>query len=231
MPTQNSKFKIIALGIILVLILALVKVTWFDKTTLVTVVGEGKIKVVPQMVKFSVAVLNISSSSTLALADNNKIVNDVVANLKSAGVAEKDIQLAYVRLVAPQSSLGQTSWQAVNSADVTLRDISKFDNLVIQLYAAGAQSLSNIVFTTENSKDLEKEAVNLAIQEAKVRAKELAKSTGKKLGRMVSVSTAEAGEAGALSGDAKIGSFGGVISSFPTQIEIARQASIIFELR
>jgi len=231
MPTQDKKFKTIAIVVILLLVGLLVKVTWFDKITMITVVGEGKVKVAPQMVKFSVAVLNISSTSTQALADNNRMVRDVVSILKTSGIAEADIQLSYVRLVPPQASLGQTSWQAVNSADVTLRDITKFDNLVIQLYANGAQSISNIMFTTENSLALEKQAVALAIKESQIRAKELAKASGKRLGRMVSIATAEAGEAGALSGQAKSSDLGGVITSSPSQIEIIRQASIVWELR
>jgi len=230
MPIQNKNYKIL-LGIILLLVGILVKVSWWDKSTLVTVVGEGKIKVAPQMVKFSVAVLNVSPTSTQALMQNSKILQDIVSVLKTSGVAEKDVQLAYVRLVPPSTSLGQAAWQAVNSADVTLKDISKFDNLVIQLYANGAQSISNIMFTTENSLDLEKQAVALAIKESKIRAKELAAVSGKRLGRMISIATAEAGEAGALTGEVKTSGLTGAVSSSPSQIEITRQASIVWELR
>jgi len=227
---KNEKLKIIVI-LIALLIGFYIKLNYLDRPTLITVVGEGRIKVEPKIVKFTVTILNVSPTSTQALADNNRLVRDVTSVLKNSGVEEKDISLSYVRVIPPQTTLGQTSFQAVNSAQVTLKDISKFDNLVFQLYAAGAQSVSNIVFTTENSKDLEKQAVSLAINEAKQRAKEIAKSMGKRLGRMVSMATVEVGEAGALSGEKKTVELEGAITSSPSQIEIARQASIVFELR
>ena len=59
----------------------------------------------------------------------------------------------------------------------------------------------------------------------------MAKAANKRLGRMVSIATAEVGEAGALSGQTAKGDFTGAISASPSQIEITRQASIVFELR
>lgn len=229
----NRKKIIVVLGlVVLVLVGWGIKISFFDKAALITVVGEGRIKVQPEMVKFTMTVLNTSPTSTQAIADSNRLVRDLVSVMKNNGVEEKDISLSYVRIVPPQAALGQSSFQAVNSANVTLRNIGFFDNLVVQLYANGARSLTNILFTTENSRDLEKEAVAEAIKDAKARAKELAKASRKRLGRMVSVATVEVGEAGALAGETgQAAVTTGVISASPSQIEIIRQASIVFELK
>ena len=108
---------------------------------------------------------------------------------------------------------------------MTLRNVGQFDSLFNTLYASGVQSIANIVFTASNAKSLEKQAVNLAVLDAKERAKEMAKFFNKVFGRMVSVTTSEAGGAGALSGTSQGG------SQSPAQIEIVRQASLVFELR
>jgi len=232
MANSFHKYLYSILGLLLFIFFGfLVKVNYLDRPTLITVVGEGKVKVTPTMVKFTITISNLSPSATQAINENNNIVKNLVNILKNNGVLENDIDLAYVRIIPPQTSLGQTSFQAVNSANITLKNISKFDSLVFLLYGNGAQSVSNILFTTENSKDLEKEAVAQAINEAKTRAEELAKAAGKSLGRMVSIATVEVGEAGALSGEAGKPDFGGVTTSSPSQIEITRQASIVFELR
>jgi len=232
---KNEKVKIVGVVVgVLVLLIAgcLLKIQLLDRPTLVTVVGEGRIKIVPQMVKFTMTIINTSPTATQALADNNRIVKDLISVLKTNGVQESDISLSYVRVIPPQATLGQTSFQAINSADVTLKDISKFDNLVFQLYANGAQSLTNILFTVENSRELEKQAVAQAILDAKQRAKEMAKVSGKRLSRMISIATVEIGEAGALAGQAaKPTDLEGVITASPSQIEIVRQASVVFELR
>ena len=206
---------------------------WFflRSPALITVVGEGRVKVVPTIVKFSVTVSNISSSATLGIADNNRLMRNLVSTAQSNGVLDGDISSSYVRVIPPSQLTGVTAYQAVNAASITLKDVSQFDNLVVALYSTGAQSISNIVFTVEDSRDLEKEAVATAIKDAKSRAREIARASGKFLGKMRSVATIEVGEAGALSGEVSQTAVGGVLSSSPSQIEIVRQASLVFELR
>ena len=216
-------------GVLLVLFVGY----WFflRSPALITVVGEGRVKVVPTIVKFSVVVNNLSSSATLAIVDNNRLLRELISTAKANGVQESDINSSYVRVIPPSPLGGTTAYQAVNAVDITLKDVSKFDNLVVALYSFGAQSVSNIVFTVENSRDLEKQAVAVAIKDAKARAKEIAKASGKFLGKMRSVATVEVGEAGALSGEVAQVVAGGALSSSPSQIEIVRQASLVFELR
>lgn len=236
---QNSRLKTIGTLLVIVVLLVggwFVKTTYIDRPTLITVVGEGKVSATPEIVKFTVTLANTAGSATVAVADSNRLVRDAISTLKGAGVEEKDIIFSYVRVIPPSAALGQTSYQAVNAIDVTLRDLSQFDNLVNSLYAVGAQSVSNIVFTTQDSKELEKKAVAEAIKDAKARVQEIAKASGKRVGRMVSIQTVEIGEAGALSGQAsQEAGFGvrgeGQVSASPSQIEIVRQASIVFELR
>ncbi len=164
----NSKKIILILAFFLLLTAGFfLKVRFLNPPTLITITGEGKVKVAPTMVKFTITTLNSGESATQVIADNNNIIKNLVSILKNFGVLENDISLSYVRVVPPQTTLGQTSSQAVNTIDATLKNLAKFDNLVLSLYQGGAQSVSNILFTTENSKDLEKQAVNLSIIEAK----------------------------------------------------------------
>ena len=180
------------------------------------------------MVKFTVNIATVGETAVEAIDKNRKLVNDVVTVLKGSGVEEKDIIVAYVRAL-PATGGG---YQAVNSAEITLKDIGKFDNLVNSLYAVGVLNVGDIIFTTENSRDLEKEAVTLAIKEARGRVKEMSQAINKRAGRMVSIQTVEVGEAGALAGETAYRSIPGEqVSASPSQIEIVRQASIIFELK
>lgn len=231
---ENLRSKLVTL-IIFVFLLALVG--WFvDKRfisspTLITVVGEGRVTVKPELVKFTIVLVNNGVSATGVIADNKRLTQNIVLVLHNAGVQDQDINLAYARVVPVTVGTGQ-QFQAVNSLDVTLRKIGEFDNLFNQLYSAGVQSITNIVFTTENSRDLEKQAVTKAIKDAEQRVNEIAKVQKKWVGRMVSIATGEVGEAGALTGknSSQAGVFGQTQAS-PSQIEIARQVSIIFELK
>jgi hypothetical protein len=231
---MESTTKIIglALGIIVLLFGGFwVWNNYFNKTTLITVVGEGNVSVKPQIVTFTVNIINETGTASAAVADNNTLTRNTLLILKGAGIQDADIQTSYVRVLPPGTGFGQTQFQGVNTIDVTLRNLGAFDNLFNQLYATGVQSISNIIFTVDNSRDLEKQAVAEAVKDAQARAKEIAKSQGKSVGNMVSIITGEVGEAGALSGKAAVQGFAGQISSSPSQIEITRQASIVFELK
>ena len=232
---ENSRFKTIGLVLGILVLLAAgwwMKVNYINRPTLITVVGEGRVSVKPEMVRFVANVTNNADRATFAVAENNRLTRDAISMIKGVGVSEQDIVVSYVRVLPPGATTGLTTYQAVNTISVTLKDLSQFDNLVTSLYATGAQSISNIVFTTQDSKAVEKEAVAKAIQDAQARVKEIAKASRKRVGRMVSIQAVERGEAGALAGEApREAGFAGIISASPSQIEIVRQATIVFELR
>jgi uncharacterized protein len=212
--------------IIIGILLALGSILWLDENVirrpvLITVAGEGKVTAKPDMVMFTVTLVNTASSAQIAIADNRLLSANVVIALKNSGVVEKDIVASYARVV-PTTDMAK--YQGVNSLNVTLRDVAKFDPLFNQLYAVGAQSITNIVFTTANDKSVEKQAIDKAIAEAESRAKEIGKSTNKAVGRMLSITTGEVGGSGATVGQTSA-------TSTPSEIEIVRQASIVYELR
>ncbi|MFH0864289.1 MAG: SIMPL domain-containing protein [Candidatus Gottesmanbacteria bacterium] len=231
MEEKKSHLTMLLIIVIIALGGLLIKSLYFDKLTLITVTGTGTVNIAPTKVQMTVTFANSDKSATNALAANGQLAKNLMNVAKANSVADKDIVISYSRVVG--SSTGEGAFQAVNTLDLTLNSLANFDKLVSSLYAGGAYSVSNIIFTTENSKDLEKQAVNLAIDDAKVRANEVAKKLGKRVVRVNSIATQEVGEAGALSGTASSGSQfgGGELSTSPTKIDIIRQASIVFELR
>lgn len=229
--TKLNSLVLILGAVILVFTGWFVKRRYIDRPTLITVVGEGRVKIDPSMVRFSVSISNQEENANKALADNRRVTKDLISIAKGAGVSESELIVSYPRVMPPSVALGQINYQAINAIDMTLKNLSVFDSLVNQLYNTGASSISNIVFTTENSKDLEKQAVTKAVEETESRAREIARSLHKGVGRIVSVSTVEIGEAGALTGELSQSKFTGETRNFPSQIEIIRQVSMVFELR
>ena len=232
MDSEKYKKIVKVLGVVVVLLaIWVIQVKFFNNPTLITITGEGKVSAQPEMVKFTVGLINSSDSAINAMNDNNRIKIDAINVIKNiGGVWEKDIVVSYPRVIPPTAGVSN-AYQAVNTIDVTLNDIKKFDDLVNVLYSSGVRSISNIVFMTQNSEILEKDAVAQAIENAKVRVKELAKSTGKRVGRMVTIQTTEVGAAGALTGKTQSQEGSQSIMASPSQIEIVRQASIVFELK
>ncbi len=99
------------------------------------------------------------------------------------------------------------------------------DNLVGQLYSAGATSVSNILFSEDNQGKSEETAIAQAILNAQGKAKGIAKNSKKHLGRMVSVSPVENQE----------GITTGLVSTdnpgSPAFIYLIKQVSVVFEIK
>jgi len=217
--------KKLLLGVLLVIVLVFLY-QYFSKPTLITVTGTGKVKVQPTQVIMVVTVANGAIGGNQTLNDNKTLTNKIIASAKRSGISQTDIEVAYAQMTPTDLGKGQVFYQAVNTIGLTLKNLKKFNQVVNQLYADGAYSVGNIVFTTENSQETEKQAVANATYDAQQRVTEIAKSLHKSVGRMVSVTTSEVGSSGAVSGQG-----GSSVASSPDQIEIQRQASIVFELR
>ncbi len=210
----------------LVLFVSFFLFQYFSKPTLITVTGTGKVKIQPTQATMVVTVANGAIGASQALSDNQNLTNKVIASAKRLGISQTDIEVAYAQMTPTDLGKGQVLYQAVNTIGLTLKNLKNFNRVVNQLYADGAYSVGNIVFTTENSQETEKQAVASATQDAQQRVTEIAKSLHKSVGRMVSVTTSEVGSSGAVSGQG-----GSSVASSPDQIEIQRQASIVFELK
>jgi len=227
----DKKIKLsLLLAIVLILAVEFFSVypKLFPKSTLITVVGEGKVLAAPNRVKFTVGVVNFANSAAEALVGNLNLTKSFKGVIESYGVKNNDLVVSFPRII-PQS--GTNSYQAINTIDVSLSNISQFEVLVGKLYSQGAYSVSNILFTVDDSSSLEKQAVEKAIENGQKRAEEIALSLGKKVTRIVSLVSSEVGEAGAISGVKNQKEVAGQSFGFPSQIEISRQASIVFELK
>ena len=211
---ENQGKKVIFLGaIVLVLAIVLGGLFFLRGKTLITVTGEGRITATPTKVSFDVGVVNVSSSAQQAITDNLALTHNLTEIAKTAGVKPEKIIVSYPLV----TGLTNGSYRATSVFNVTLEDLTRFDSLVKSIYGGGATSVQNVGFSVENSKDLEKQAVDKAIEDAKVRAKEIARRLGKRVVRIVSLSTEEVGGA-ATAGGTKKGESGEFnANSFPNR--------------
>ncbi|MDO8640707.1 MAG: SIMPL domain-containing protein [Nitrosarchaeum sp.] len=226
----NSKKKIIigsVVGVIVLLVIMLIVKSILSKPTLITITGEGKVLFKPTQAGMTVTIATFSAGAVQGLADNLRLTKNIITGVKKVGVKQEDIIVSFAQISPIDAGNGKVMYQAANAIGITTKNLSNFNGLITQLYSDGAYSVSNIVFTTDNAKQLEKDAIQKAVEDAKARAKEVAKSIGKSVGRMVSITTSEVGGAGAVAG--KIQGLG-VVTSSPNQIEISRQAAIVFEM-
>ena len=129
-------------------------------------------------------------------AQVNKKCESVVLNVLSTLnlSEEKDIKTSGYN-ISPQYRYpvygGQptiTGYQVNQSYEIKVRDLDKISTVLSGLVTAGANEVNNLGLQIENPEELKSEARQLAIDDAKKKAKELEKQVGVRLGKIVNFS-------------------------------------------
>lgn len=163
--------------------------------TLLSVSAESQAKRTPNIATVSTGVVTQAADANAAMRANAEQMAKVVAAIKAAGIAERDIQTSGINL-NPQYRYQEnqppqiTGYQANNNVNIVIRDISKVGKILDSLVATGANQINGPSFDLDD-KDKEAafdEARRGAIEKAQARAEMYAKTLGMKVRRIVSVS-------------------------------------------
>jgi uncharacterized protein YggE len=152
----------------------------------------GETRVAPDMATISLGVQTDAPTAAEALKGNNTRMNQVIAALRKAGVAQRDIQTSSLNL-NPQYIYEQNQppklngYQASNQVTITVRDLAKLGQAVDATVSAGANTVGNISFGLQNPKVAEDAARVEAVKALQAKADLYASATGYKIVRLVSL--------------------------------------------
>ncbi|MBF6022887.1 SIMPL domain-containing protein [Lysobacter niastensis] len=163
--------------------------------TLLNVSAQAEAKRVPDIATLSTGVVTQAADANAAMRANAEQMNKVVAAIRAAGIAERDIQTSGVNL-SPQYKYGEnqpptiTGYQASNTVNITVRDIGKLGKILDALVAVGANQINGPSFDIDDKKKDEAydEARRAAVAKAQARAEMYAKTLGVRVRRIVSIS-------------------------------------------
>src|SRR5262249_32579795 len=124
---------------------------------------------------------------------NAKAMTAVMAALKAAGIAERDVQTSQLSLEPVRKPDGGADtpvigFRATNQIDVMIRKITSIADVIDTAIKAGANNLGGIEFVVENPGPLIDKARPAAIADAKRKAEIYAKAAGVNVGRVVNIS-------------------------------------------
>ncbi|PVM82285.1 SIMPL domain-containing protein [Caulobacter endophyticus] len=157
--------------------------------------ATGETVIAPDMATITLGVQTEGASAAAALSANGSAMNKVIAALKKAGVAERDIQTSNLN-VNPQYVYEEnkpprlTGYQASNQVTILARDLSKLGQTVDAAASAGANTVSGISFGLQNPQKAEDEARIKAVAALKAKSDLYARATGYKVVRLVSLNEA-----------------------------------------
>lgn len=170
-----------------------------------SVSGEGKLTAIPDIAQFSFSVVTEGGKDIAKLqSENTQKTNKIIEFLKSSGIESKDIKTASYNLAPryqyfscppprafetakpcpPPEIVGYTINQSV---EVKIRDFAKIGNILAGVVERGANTVSQLQFTIDDPIKLQNEAREKAINQAKEKAKIIAKAGEFRIGRLLSI--------------------------------------------
>ncbi|MET3664869.1 SIMPL domain-containing protein [Caulobacter sp. 1776] len=163
------------------------------KATTFSLSAYGETHVAPDMATINLGVQTEALTAADALKANGARMNQVMAALKKAGIAERDIQTSNLNLnaqyVYEQNKPPRlTGYQASNQVTVTVRDLTKLGASVDATVNAGANTINGVSFGLANPQAAEDAARLEAVKALQAKAELYGRATGYKAVRLVNLS-------------------------------------------
>lgn len=159
----------------------------------ISVTGEGKVQIAPDIAEMSFGVTTGTQSTAKAASD--KVASDmqkILAAVKAQGIQDKDVTTEnfYLNPVYDWTDGRQRlrGYEATQSLRVKVRDLEKVGAVLTAATDNGANQAGGVSFTLEHPEAKKDEARTQAIANAKKKAEELAAQLGQRLGDVQSFS-------------------------------------------
>lgn len=220
------------------------QVETMDHHRTITVVGEGVVKIKPDIAQVNIGVEVVKPTVKEASGAANEIMDAVLAALAEAGVEEKDIQTSgfsiwVERVYGPDGSFDdeQNRYHVNNNVFAVLRDLDSVGETLDAAIEAGANNIYGVTFSLDNPKSVESDARAKAVENAAAKAAELAELNGVEVGAVESISEVVGQGGGYFGGNfaaaapAFGGGGGGGTSVSPGELSLSMQLQITYELQ
>lgn len=211
MANKNVRYAVLSVLVLLSLFLA--AATWdalfgrdqFEPTNVVTVEGTGEVFLVPDVAQITFSVTESAASVKAAQEAATKKTDAAVEAIKGLGVDDKDVKtLSYN--VSPKYEYNQpcrpgmacpgmvygssriVGYEVSQTIEVRVKDTAKASEALAALGEIGVQNIYGPNFMVDDEDAARAEARGKAIEEARAKAKVLAKQLGVSLGEVISYS-------------------------------------------
>ena len=167
--------------------------------TLLNVSAQAEASRVPDVATISAGVVTQAVDGNAAMRQNAEQMAKVVAAIKAAGIADKDVQTSGINL-NPQYRYAEneapkiTGYQASNTVSLKVRDVAKLGKVLDALAAVGANQINGPSFQIDQPEPVYDEARLAALKKAQARAETYAKTLGLRVRRIVSISEGGGGD-------------------------------------
>lgn len=164
--------------------------------TVLNVNAEGISEARPDMATINIGVQTQGATAQAALQDNARRMEALVQSLRRSGIAERDLQTAWVSVYPQYEEVNRVRrivrYQASNTVRVRVREIGNTGRVIDAAVSDAANTLGGISFAHQRPQEQLDVARRNAIAEARRRAEIYAEALGLRVVRVISVSEAGA---------------------------------------
>ncbi len=197
----------------------------------VSVNGHGETQVEPDIATVEMGTFIFEADLLKGKQEADAKIASLLGTFKTLGVASEDIRTTQL-YVKPKYKDIEDQWQFVGyeitrSITVTLRDLTKLNELLDKSIKAGANRLEEIELSSSKEREIRDTTLGQAIENAKQHAARLAEGFGAKVGKVLTIETGG-------------GTFGAVYSMSapafgeatfqPGRIRIESELNVVFEI-
>ncbi len=160
--------------------------------TTLSITADARVERAPDVADLSAGVVTQAATASEALRANADRMSAVVAALKRAGVADRDVQTSSLNL-QPQYKYQDnlppvlTGYQASNTVSLRMRKLGDMGRIIDALVTVGANQISGPNFRVDQPDAALDEARAAAIAKARARAELYARAAGLHVKRILSI--------------------------------------------
>lgn len=155
----------------------------------ITVVGNGSVAGTPDTASVDIGVETRGDTAADALTENTTQVNEMLERMQDLGIDEKDIQTSNFSIYAEYNRDGDqiVGYNVNNTVSVKIRDLTSAGELLDQVVQVGANRIYGISFYVDEPAELQAQARDAAIADARAKAERMAQQSGATLGEVLTI--------------------------------------------
>lgn len=151
--------------------------------------GRAAVSGSPDIAYVQLGVETRNESAQTAAAENAALITSVMDALKKMGFTEADLSTRGYNVYSYQqtnrsdaSAPPITIYVVQNNLEITVRDLDMVGEVIDAAIAAGANQVQSVRFDIENKQDMQVQALENAIKQARMKAEAMARASGVVLG-------------------------------------------------
>lgn len=150
----------------------------------ISVSGEGKIKIKPDQVEINFGIENTGKDAAEVKKLNDETTDKVLKFIKKFSIPTADYKTTNVSLNRNYDyEKKKYNYQANQTVCITLKDISKYDSLMMGLVDNGINNISNVEFKSSKMEEFKSQARKEAMLDAKKKAEDYVSVLQQKVGK------------------------------------------------